>query len=938
MKKYVFILPFLLGAFFAQGQASYLDSAFYNNGILIGTPAVGEDRFGQLLHRPDGKVLVMGESSRALRNPDQDGDTFATFFNIAQWLPDGQPDATFGTGGILRMEQKDLRFQAGLVLSDGKLLLAFNRSYFDGTTAQSWVELHRLLPDGAPDAGFGTDGVVTRPELAHCVDLQLIETSSGQVLLGGTATQPNTALSDRSDCFLALLLPNGDLDTQFGNGGITQFDYQNSSNIFKKMDRDPEGRVVVLFDVQFSLSDLSAIVTRFEANGILDTDFANGGFYTRQFYFGSDLLAHPDGRIWATVGKGDETYDLNILDPSGQLVQENNWPGSYHAFNGAPLAIQSDGKVLSAARQVVGNGSPTAEWQIRRFLSSGQLDAGYPVSFSLKREYLTNMAGAKWNMAINSTDRLLLAGMHFDQFWDLDYQWFKLSEAHTPDPAFGQNGFITQNVGTSLSAVSALAQDQQSRVLLLAQGYNGALLRMSPDGAPDLSFANQGALHFGPPALLTLGPPALSAYRFAHTHVLETPDGKIISAGAADANTRQYGLARWQADGQIDPTFGPLQNGYVYISQNSASSDLFGRVAGLGLQPDGKMVLIVSNKNVNVDTSRTWLIRFLPDGIIDATFAQNGVMRGNPGSGFFNIQDAKVLDNGKILVTGLRKTTVNGPGQPYLAQYTAAGAFDPEFGNGGLRLDPFNVAFGFKPQALAMQPDGKILIAGLSGGVTNPKLALGRLLPNGARDNAFSGDGLVTYEAGPGVEALIDVAVQADGRIVGVGKVDVDGDASDITLVRWWPDGTVDSTFGQNGQVITALPGDNEPTRLLIQNNGKYIVGGWDEDRFLAIRYLPDLSVDVEELFSSESLLVYPNPITDGAVLSIHLNRPTELSVDCIDAGGRRVATIQEQGLLEAGAHALPFRLPGDLTAGWYLLRVQTAQGLASVRILVAKR
>jgi uncharacterized delta-60 repeat protein len=187
------------------------------------------------------------------------------------------------------------------------------------------------------------------------------------------------------------------------------------------------------------------------------------------------------------------------------------------------------------------------------------------------------------------------------------------------------------------------------------------------------------------------------------------------------------------------------------------------------------------------------------------------------------------------------------------ARYNTDGSLDPSFGTGGVATVP--ISGGFYVGGAALQPDGKLVIAG-----AHPwpiadlrDFALVRLLPGGALDSSFDGDGLATADFGA-IEAGRSVIAQGDGRLVVAGsRGPVNGNPGDFALVRFMADGPLDTTFG-NGGLATVDSGDPDQAEQLIQlPNGKLQVAGWTDlsgptnpkDDFLLARFLPEGLLDI---------------------------------------------------------------------------------------------
>jgi len=180
-----------------------------------------------------------------------------------------------------------------------------------------------------------------------------------------------------------------------------------------------------------------------------------------------------------------------------------------------------------------------------------------------------------------------------------------------------------------------------------------------------------------------------------------------------------------------------------------------------------------------------------------------------------------------------------------------AGALDPTFGADGMVTTPVGpVGSVDSAQALAVQPDGKFVAAGTSGG----DFALVRYNPDGRLDSTFDGDGKVTTAIAAGSRPLPDVAravvIQTDGKIVVAGRATEGGHTGitffgDFAVARYNPNGTLDTTFDGDGKVTTNIIGDDNAYGLALQPDGKLVVaGGVQGWGFALIRYNADGSLD----------------------------------------------------------------------------------------------
>ncbi|MGQ0592156.1 MAG: hypothetical protein ACT4QB_05760 [Gammaproteobacteria bacterium] len=304
-------------------------------------------------------------------------------------------------------------------------------------------------------------------------------------------------------------------------------------------------------------------------------------------------------------------------------------------------------------------------------------------------------------------------------------------------------------------------------------------------------------------------------------------DGKLVAAGGFFPF---FGLARYNADGSLDRSFG--KGGRVRRN--------FGRGAqarALVLQPDGKPVA------AGLAGSDFLLVRLNPDGSLDTSFGAGGVVRTDFGGG--DGANALVLQpDGKLVAAGNRRsgTRVNVVSDLILARYHPDGSLDASFGAGG-----FVVESGILGSALVLQPDGKLVAAG-GGDAPGSGDQLFRFNPDGTLDTSFGDGGRMGLNFG-GPSDLSALVLQPDGKLVAAGAVDPFF-SGDFLLARFNPDGSLDTSFGTGGFVVTDFGRGSRANALVLQADGKLVAGGqfvggnFIRQLFIVARYHPDGSLD----------------------------------------------------------------------------------------------
>jgi uncharacterized delta-60 repeat protein len=298
-------------------------------------------------------------------------------------------------------------------------------------------------------------------------------------------------------------------------------------------------------------------------------------------------------------------------------------------------------------------------------------------------------------------------------------------------------------------------------------------------------------------------------------------DGKILMAGSSDG---RVALLRYNALGFLDTTFS--ENGIVTTGIGD-NADGYSVIS----QPDGKILVSGSSDG---DFA---LVRYNSDGTLDASFSDDGLLATDLGNKDFGWSVALQPD-GKILVGGYSFN--NGWGTYRndfaLVRYNVDGSLDTGFDNDGM-VKTFTGMYA-QAYSINMQSDGKILVAG----GTNGDFCLVRYNVDGSLDADFSGDGIVTTDAG-GFEEGYCMVLQADGKILVAGESN-----DDFALVRYHTDGSLDTDFSTDGMLVTDFGEDDDPRCMALQTDGKILVVGSsigdDDSDIVLARYNSDGTLD----------------------------------------------------------------------------------------------
>jgi uncharacterized delta-60 repeat protein len=296
------------------------------------------------------------------------------------------------------------------------------------------------------------------------------------------------------------------------------------------------------------------------------------------------------------------------------------------------------------------------------------------------------------------------------------------------------------------------------------------------------------------------------------------PDGKIIVGGVTYIEMGfDFVLARYMPDGSLDPSFG--NNGKV-VTDFTGSDNGY----AVALQADGK-ILLAGTALYSVFE----LARYNTNGSLDTTFDGDGVVTTESVPGYGNItaweQAAVVVQtDGKIVIAGSAAGSAPGSYNFVLIRYKNDGSLDTGFGVNGIVMTDFGP--NSEGTALAIQPeDGKIVIAGGVGDGNNNSIALVRYNSDGSLDTTFDSDGMVTTSVG--VENFaVDLALQLDGKILTAGTSKNDKGDQDFVMIRHKSDGSLDTTFGTDGIVMTDFGSVEYCLSIAVQQDGHIILAG----------------------------------------------------------------------------------------------------------------
>jgi uncharacterized delta-60 repeat protein len=399
------------------------------------------------------------------------------------------------------------------------------------------------------------------------------------------------------------------------------------------------------------------------------------------------------------------------------------------------------------------------------------------------------------------------------------------TQSGTLDTSFGTAGKVTTDFAGSGDGAAAVAVQPDGKIVVAgAATINGgadfALARYTSSGALDTTFGRGGKV------TTDFG----GIYEGA-TSVAVQRDGKIVVAGGSVVGLfNEFALARYNINGTLDSSFGT--GGKVLTAFRCTTASICGNGAisaqaySVAVQPDGR---IVAAGQANIDGGYDFaLARYNSNGALDAGFGRGGEVTTDFGlltQGFSFAQGSSlaIQPDGKLVLAG--QALINGSYDFALARYNSNGTLDTSFSTGGRVTTSFggpnNAAF-----SVAVQRDGKLVAAGITTLSKGGDFALARYNSNGSLDTSFGAGGKVTTDiAGPS-DLVNSIAVQLDGKIVAAGRIFINGDYHSA-LARYNSNGMLDTSFGRSGKVTAVFGSAREGvSSVAIQPDQKIVAAG----------------------------------------------------------------------------------------------------------------
>lgn len=421
-----------------------------------------------------------------------------------------------------------------------------------------------------------------------------------------------------------------------------------------------------------------------------------------------------------------------LLDPTfgsgGQVMTSfsNNYDAAY-----ATIA-QPDGKVLVAGSTTASGSKTGSDFLVARYNINGTLDSTFGSSGYTTTDFGSNETAdaIALQRQADGSNKILVAGLTTTTKKGSTYDLFAVARYNangTLDTTFGTRGKVTIDLGNS-SSPSAMAVDGSGRIVVVGiSGGDAALVRYTANGTLDTTFGSGGKL---------ITNIRVFVYASHSVGIALQPDGRIVLGSTTldpATSTGEFLTARFNANGSADSTFG---SGGV-VTTHLGSWDEFG---GVTMQGDGKIV-VGGSESQGTSPFALYLLRYNGDGSLDANFGMGGTVAAQaPDGHFIDVRGSGVTvqADGKIVAGGEFGDATGQFINLAALRVNPDGSVETGYGNGGWATAPFAAA---DMQAIALEPDGRLLLAGYARPTSNNRptdVALIRFLGSAPQIGSFT--------------------------------------------------------------------------------------------------------------------------------------------------------------------------------------------------------
>jgi uncharacterized delta-60 repeat protein len=588
--------------------------------------------------------------------------------------------------------------------------------------------------------------------------------------------------------------------------------------------------------------------------GEFDSSFGDDGKVTTTFFgtddYERDSAMLSDGSIVqiGLINEGDSSIVLVRYNSDGRVIyiKKTEKGNGYRK----QVAVDSNDNIIVTQSHDTGMG-------FYRFDSNGDYNSdNNPSTFD--SAFITfDSDSDEGAIAIDSQDRIVLATVADEN----NVTVIRFKADATIDTAFGTNGIVMTDLGTNVHVGGISIQDDGKIVVAGSLGTWGNskqayVLRYNSNGTPDTSFDSDGKMTH------TFSDDVYMSDMIIHNN-------QILCYGGY-GNDDAF-VMRLNSNGALDNNFGTnaeviIHKANAELQTNDIGVDNNNKIILTGsthTSSKSELLLIRLNSNGSYDTSfsgdgqvsgnfkgysgeRTFIVgsdilvsgyysialnfhdfalmRYLNNGNIDTTFANNGSVLTDLDSRSADVRNLARTDGNKIVAVG---SVNNGIFDDFaLIQYQSDGSVDESFGTYG-RVHTDIGADDDIAYSVAIDKNAKIVLAGVAYDATNSDIALVRYETNGTLDSSFNSNGKVLTDFGGDHNGAFGVAVDSLNRIVVAGYYTDSGSVS-IALARYDNTGNLDTNFGSAGKIeFNSMTIEDAAMDIVIDVNNNIFIAGY---------------------------------------------------------------------------------------------------------------
>lgn len=722
---------------------------------------------------------------------------------------------TFGTNNLSNIVidpglrgGRDIGANAG-IQSNGKIIAS---GYVDENTEVDFL-LARFNTDGSLDTTFGNQGLVQTDVQGNAADDELTKIkvlSDDKIIAVGT-----TRVSGNYPIVVVKYLANGSLDTSFGtNGHVIVTMPSVTAPTVRSLDVNSTSQKILIAGGTTQSNSSNSFMVQLLPDGQLDTSFAVNGILTQEIS-GSNRIDEfrsaiylADGRI-AAVGRyavsasykstfksiwlADGTSSVLVKDADSG--RDTAGESIVQAASGDLYITTSDYGGFSSYKGALYKLDSTSLADVAGFGTAGKVVAPTSANYEFN------------HVCLQGDGKIIVMGTDED---DAIYA-LRYNVNGSLDTSFGASGVATGSaLSNRLSNGQCLVASDGSILFSGGIGSTSEVMSLAFDGGDigvvKVTSAGVVSTSFGENGVAAAGTTyAADPIPYQIVQTVQQKDGKTLALLAGEAGFGQYHtrVLRLLANGSVDLDFGVSGVAKVSFRGDDSLNIQPGKIA---LQSDGK--ILVLGTTAMMSNAQSQLVRLHSSGLIDISFAQSGIFiaQVDPQNDV-GYRDMFVTSDNKILLSGSQN--VNFEPNAYVTKLTASGALDTSFANNGHYVDPGKDAGGIKANK-----DGSISLQMMAMTNNGYDIVIETLSSAGVHAASF----VIASMDFSGPVARSAIELDGDGHVLLADNVD----ATTLRLRRYAVDGTLDATFGTQGEATKAVTGIDwiEPTRIILDKLG----------------------------------------------------------------------------------------------------------------------